>query len=176
MKAFAPKAAARSNQCVQRIGVKQAGRSPHSARTQFGLLKTCDANFSLAPEIGLRSIEQFDAIDSAFSASEIEGPGLAAFADFRSHLNVIGSTVGVHDLQIQNVYGISGDVHFDRLEAALAAADFDDIAITQEADRFAAELLPSSFAAAIMISPVTITALCVDHRGGHQRRQSEARQ
>ncbi len=74
------------------------------------------------------------------------------------------------------MYGVPWDVQFDRLEAALAATDFDDIAITQEADRLAAEFLPSSFAIAIGLSPIAIAALSVDHSGGHQRYQSEARQ
>jgi hypothetical protein len=67
---------------------------------------------------------------------------MAAVSDLRSHVDVVGSAVGVDDLEIHNVHGISRHIEPDGLEAALAAPDSDRVVIDDKADLPAAELVP----------------------------------
>ncbi len=53
-----------------------------------------------------------------------------------------GIAVAVNNLEVVHVDGVAGHFEADGLEGAFAAADSDDIAIDEEADLLAAELLP----------------------------------
>ena len=113
-----------------------------SRRRAAGTLQTVDGDRRLAAEAGPRAIDELDAIDRAIAADEIERPRAAARADELADAEILWGPVEEDDPEIQELDIVAGDFERDLLEAALAAADADDVAIDAEADLLLAEQLP----------------------------------
>src|SRR5262245_39707601 len=106
--------------------------TPGSTRPVASLLQALDAHRCQALEIWDGEVGHLDAVDGALPAPQVERPCAVALPDHRADRYVVRRPVGVDHLEVEHVDVGTAHVQPDRLEAALAATDADDVAIHAE--------------------------------------------